>query len=352
MKCYTYKLTLVPDTRYYYYGVRNIYRGTLPEYDGYFGSGTKIRQLRKIYGKDCFTKEVLTLFQERESCLREEQRLVGNLWKTDPFCLNRMPGGAYKRFDLTGLKVIHLGPDLRYVAPENLDKFLEEGWQVGPPETTAGRRRGTRIVTDGVFEKMVDVKDLPEWEQKGWVPGRCRRVVERLQSRVLVSSGSFNKAVQPEEVERYRSLGWTPGRSREAVERGAEWHRGTRILHLGTENKAVRPEELEDYLSAGYVPGLYRKPVEMSEERRKKIQDTQKGRIWVRNSEKGCRKILPEELQKYLSEGWEPGRQPGQKGTTTGRVKIFNPGTGERKAVTREDLKDWIGKGWVKGRGW
>lgn len=61
---YTYKLTFKNDKRYYYYGVHctNIE----PQYDNYYGSGSNVKEYHKIYGKDCFHKEILEFFPTKK----------------------------------------------------------------------------------------------------------------------------------------------------------------------------------------------------------------------------------------------------------------------------------------------
>lgn len=94
---YTYKLT-APNSDKYYYGVKSI---RLPNptaedclSDGYLGSGRSEHFLRwrKKYSLE---KEILGIYRRKSLAYAEEKKLVGELYKIDPLCLNSAPGGAH-----------------------------------------------------------------------------------------------------------------------------------------------------------------------------------------------------------------------------------------------------------------
>ena len=86
---YLYKLILISDPRYYYFGIRST--DIQPEFDRYKGSGRAIEKLKK-QGLD-FYKEIVENFETREEVEVAEEKAVGTLWKVDPYCLNRSKGG-------------------------------------------------------------------------------------------------------------------------------------------------------------------------------------------------------------------------------------------------------------------
>ena len=61
--------------------------------DGYKGSGTKLKEYYKQYPKD-YTFTILELYSNNTELNIAEQKLIGDLWKTDPYCLNMIYGGA------------------------------------------------------------------------------------------------------------------------------------------------------------------------------------------------------------------------------------------------------------------
>lgn len=96
---YTYKIT-ASDSDKYYYGVSHIKKtgASLQEcaQDGYFGSGGK-KQAKysnwKRKHEASLKKEVLQLFTRKVEAYNAEKICVGDLYRTDPLCLNSVAGG-------------------------------------------------------------------------------------------------------------------------------------------------------------------------------------------------------------------------------------------------------------------
>jgi len=62
-------------------------------FDGYYGSSPHLKNAIKKYGEDSFVRETLMTFSTEEECYLAEEKEVGDLWKTDPNCYNKQPGG-------------------------------------------------------------------------------------------------------------------------------------------------------------------------------------------------------------------------------------------------------------------
>lgn len=88
---YTYKVqcTAVGLEDYYYLGQHT----TSNLDDGYKGSGVSIQEYYKQYPND-YTFIILEFYSNKVELNTAEQKLIGDLWKTDPYCLNRAPGGS------------------------------------------------------------------------------------------------------------------------------------------------------------------------------------------------------------------------------------------------------------------
>ena len=63
------------------------------KFDGYFGSSEVVNNAIKKYGTDSFERITLCEFDNEEDCYLAEERLIGDLWKTDKKCYNKQPGG-------------------------------------------------------------------------------------------------------------------------------------------------------------------------------------------------------------------------------------------------------------------
>lgn len=119
---YTYKIT-ASDSEKYYYGVSHVKLkdASMEEcsMDGYMGSGgLKFSNWMRIH-RDSAKKEIIATYRRRKDAFAAEGSLVGDLYKTDPNCLNSTAGGKdagliaeikieLKRCDSHGL-VAHYG---------------------------------------------------------------------------------------------------------------------------------------------------------------------------------------------------------------------------------------------------
>lgn len=74
----------------YYYGVHS----TTIVNDDYLGSGTNIRRAIKKYGREVFKREVLCVFDDRDSALYYEKTVVTPKILLDEDCYNIVEGGG------------------------------------------------------------------------------------------------------------------------------------------------------------------------------------------------------------------------------------------------------------------
>lgn len=98
---YIYKTTLLLGSLAgkYYIGKRSTdsRRNVLPEEDvDYAGSGNVVRRYFKKYGKIpgvTHIKEIIEVNSDKRTNGEREREIIGNLYETDPMCLNEIRGG-------------------------------------------------------------------------------------------------------------------------------------------------------------------------------------------------------------------------------------------------------------------
>lgn len=94
---YIYKIYFLkgsPEGRYYY-GKRSFYGGSI-EKDHYTGSGNFCFAYFKKYGiveGETYRKEIIEENPDMDTNRDREDFWIGDLWKTDPLCMNQGPGG-------------------------------------------------------------------------------------------------------------------------------------------------------------------------------------------------------------------------------------------------------------------
>ena len=92
---YIYKITLLCGSLSgkYYYGKHT----TSNQKDGYTGSGRIVKDYYKKYGRKknvTYIKEIVEYNSTMEINAEREKIIIGDLWKTDPDCLNCCEGGV------------------------------------------------------------------------------------------------------------------------------------------------------------------------------------------------------------------------------------------------------------------
>lgn len=85
---YFYKITNL-ITEEYYYGIHT----TNNLDDGYMGSGHKLYEAKKKYGRKNFKKDIIKFFDTREECANYEKQIVTRDVVKDPKCYNSIIGG-------------------------------------------------------------------------------------------------------------------------------------------------------------------------------------------------------------------------------------------------------------------
>ena len=130
-----------------------------------------------------------------------------------------------------------------YIFPEDLSKYLEQGWKLGHLVRTnlkkAQKRIGEITVTDGTIEKHIHPEDLDKYLGSGWVRGlsdvskkrkeaaKGKKMPEEVRKRlsdskkgkpspskgsIYISKANLVKRIAPEELDRYLQVGWKKGR--------------------------------------------------------------------------------------------------------------------------------------------
>lgn len=272
----TYKLTLISDTRYYYYGKHS----TKNLKDGYRGSGTEIKKLRKEFGQNCFSFEILGFWKTKEEALFQEGKIINSLWKTDPFCLNRSPGGLDgQKFDATGLVKVHKECRERLVQKDFLQNFLDAGWVLGRTEKSrlknSEKKKGLCWIKKEGTTTQIPVSSLEDYLEQGWVRGRNEVSEETRQKmreahlgkkveehHTTVRKDGKIRRVVDSNLQLFLNSGWVLGSGIQTVE-GPSHNLGKVCITNEDCNKYVHVCELDYYLNRGWVRGRSKKSREI-----------------------------------------------------------------------------------------
>lgn len=149
----------------------------------------------------------------------------------------------------------------------------------------------------------------------------------------------------PEHVEKIRQSKKGVKSKPEHVKSRAEKRRGTTTVTDGVVTKYVKIADLEEWLTKGWTRGIGSIRRERMSQSHKGLPGTSLGKkaIYLGNKEL---KVNPEDLQKYLDQGWVVGRPVGK--INAGRIRISKDGKG--KFIHPKDLDKYLNEGWTKVR--
>lgn len=128
---YVYWITHIPSDRFYV-GVRSC--DCLPEEDNYFGSGSAWKFLLNKYPKENFKKEIICVLSSRIEANSAEEEILGNLYDTNPLCMNLIAGGDSRLFS-NDLRNSHIqrwknSLELREKARRVMGETMKELWEI------------------------------------------------------------------------------------------------------------------------------------------------------------------------------------------------------------------------------
>ena len=293
---YTYKLTFKNDRRYYYYGVHC--SDIEPKFDNYSGSGSNVKKLKKLFGKDCFEREILEFFNTKKDALLAEDKLVPIEILSDEFCLNKIQGGG--AFDTSGIKM-----------SEEFKKEISKRFK--------GKKRSEESI-----KKMIDTRrargtDKHSEETK-------RKLSEQRKNKIPIIKDEKVKIIPIQELEKYESKGWVRGLSNERNKKVSESKIGNKNPMYG---KHWSEESKKKMIETKYKNGT-----NFHSDKTKQI-------LAEKNREKAKDPLFRKKLRESAI-----GKNTWSKG-----LKRINK-NGIVKAVREEELEAYLNEGWVRGNGY
>lgn len=291
---YLYRLNLLSDPRYYYYGVHSTDRE--PSKDGYEGSGSKIKKLIKENGHKCFSKTILQYYNTREELLDAEEKLVTPELLKDEFCLNLLKGGG--TLDTTGFSV-----------SDETKKILSERFK--------GRKR-----TKDSIEKMITTRRARGTDKH--TDETKEKIRKNKIGRIPIVKDGTQKSVRKDEINEYLKNGWVTGYTAERNIKVSKSKMGNKNpnfgKHWGQEQKEKMITTKKERGTNFHSEETKRKLAELNRlhakdpEFRRKLSEATKGvNTWSKErkfiNKNGIEKSVNlTEINKYLSDGWALGR--------------------------------------------
>ena len=163
--------------------------------DGYKGSGNWIK-LKENKGRSLIT-EVLKHSNHNDLCA-DERLLIGNLWNTDPYCMNECPGGGS-------------GPHKDTTKKQISETRLRLGLKPDPKYT----KDTVFMHKDGV-QRRINNAQIGAYESLGWIKGRLVQPPKH-SGKIWIAKGEHE--MRTNTPESYLKDGWVVGRITRAFEK-------------------------------------------------------------------------------------------------------------------------------------
>lgn len=255
---------------------------------GYLGEGYKNQEKMwgaiQEFGWDNIKHEILETTDDRERASELECYYIDKYKSIDPeFGYNTRTGGLGAPMgpisaDIckkitegkTGAVGIHKDGKNKYVRPEEVQGYLQDGWLLGGEPLPEAQRQHLSDMYQGVTppDKFFE---------------NSRKACK---DSILMHKGDVNKRVRPEDYETYLADGWIKGMSEKWAAVHKESHKGRK---------------------------------QSAEERAKKsaaLKGRNAGKQYI-NKDGVVKAVTPTEIKAYLTDGWELGNGRGKKASQT-----------------------------------
>lgn len=217
------------------------------------------------------------------------------------YCRNLAKDTCLKRFK--GCKYINNGDIQIVIKPEELNKYLDNGWQLGKlpfsQETLEKIRKNA---------KLRIISDETRIKKSNSVVG----IKNPCYGRKTINNGSVNKKVYPNELPDYLNNGWKLGQIKKISDKVINGYKsgkkdnisGRKYVHTESEPYLIRfakPEDIDYYISIGWKLG------QGNFVKESKLNNGNKG-TWMHKENPYTRQKIQQELvDLYLSRGWKFG---------------------------------------------
>ena len=301
-----YKTTNLVNGKYYL----GVHSSKNPGKDSYIGSGRALKAAIKKYGRKNFKCEILKYFDSQEEAFEYEKTKITLKEVLDPMCYNMQLGGIG---GTKGSIVVTNGTEYYRILPENEEFYKSLGFQryhkVHSPETLRKMSESHKGHTLTEEQKEKRGKMIKNW--------------------IWLFNGTEEIRVPSENLKSYLEQGWIRGRNPERGQRISqtlkEYNKNSikpkRIyVHRGSEALSILAEDAELYFGQGWSRGNGKTGRHLPEETRRKLSEANKGkpnmtkgRVWIHKGHSEQKRVFPEDLESWLTQGWTKGHSENYK---------------------------------------
>ena len=264
MKKFVIYQTVNPFNGHYYFGKATASRVK----NGYKGSGVRLKEAFKKYGKENFKTTVLWEFDNEAEAFAKEREIVTIDLVRDPRCYNVQEGGCGGS---KGAKYLIKGEDLVRVLPDQVQEYLNQGYKHWRRPHSPETRKKMSESHKGMPGTMKGRHHSEETRKKISEAGKGRKHTEEWKQ--MMHDKFAGQKRDPEIMRKAVATRRERGNlkhTEEAKRKMSEAHSGKEAWNKGKK---------------GLTPNLF----------------------WINNGEKN-RRVTLEEQSRLCKEGWKTGR--------------------------------------------
>lgn len=177
-----------------------------------------------------------------------------------------------------------------------------------------------------------------------------------LHGKICIHKDTENRYIKKEELTRYVEDGWLLGKSEDIGKNISKSVKGRTYTMPDYQRQAIsnalkgKPKSKESVEKGRQKKiGKKRSPEAIEKFKKSMIGKTSAGKIGITNGEKN-KYVKPEELDKWLSEGWRKGATNPNQHTNTGMKAVHKDD--KYKMVFPYEIEQYLSEGWKLGRLW
>lgn len=226
---------------------------------------SKLYSAIKCYGPDNFFVEELDRADTKEELNNKEIYWINKLDSRNPeIGYNISKGGdGGATWSAAGYVTMNKNNKNTFVKPDEVDFYLKEGWELGghPLGKTTSRSTGKWIHRGDIQTRVYDY-ELPDYLADGWTLGYCDKAKKNLsishQGQIPANKGIPMSDIQKEKTSIATKEAMKRPEVKERADRAHAARRGTVLVSNGITNLYIKPDELEKYLGQGYRRGRWK----------------------------------------------------------------------------------------------
>lgn len=300
------------ETGNFYIGLRSCDHA--PDVDPYFGSGIRILYAIKKYGKESFTKTILSVFSSRKEASKFEALIVCPELLENKLCMNLKTGGEYEfgtTYSDDTCQKMRLSLQNRFKDPlarEKISKIMKSRFDENPEiakRISVSLKKHFNEHPDACDE--ISKRAKTRWQNPEFV-SKIKLMLADLWTKEPTRKDDFLKRMHSQAARAAKSKSLKDyAYSEQGKIALSEATKDSVYMNKDNVTKRIQKENISSYTEKGWRFGSL---LVITDETRQKLSAVTQGRKWMYLPEPFQRaRVKFEDIQVYLDRGWQFGQK-------------------------------------------